>query len=55
MGKNSYMIHRREEHEKNIKVCKLFLKENCTYRENCWFAHKNSKIDKMILNEKSNQ
>ena len=53
MGKNSYMIHRREEHEENIEVCKLFLKGKCTYHEKCWFAHKNSKIDKMISSEKS--
>ena len=48
MGKNSYMIHRREEHEENIEVCKLFLKGNWTYHKKCWFAHKNSKIDKMM-------
>ena len=48
MGKNSYMIHRREEHEENIEVCKLFLKGNWTYHKMRWFAHMNSKIDKMM-------
>ena len=55
MGKNSYMIHRREEHGEKTEICKLFLKGNCTYHEKCWFAHKNSKIDKMMSNEKSNR
>ena len=50
--RNSFMIHKRKEHEENIEVCKLFKKGNCTYHEKCWFSHKNSKIDKMILNEK---
>ena len=35
MGKNSYMIHRREEHEENVEICKLFLEGNCTYHEKC--------------------
>ena len=52
MGKNSYMLHKRKEHEEKIKVCKLFLKGKCTYHEKCWFAHKNSKIDKMMPNAK---
>ena len=54
MGKNGYMIHKREEHKENIKICKLFLKGNCTYHEKCWFAHENYKIDKMMSKEKSN-
>ena len=50
--KNSFMIHKRKKHEENIETCKLFQKGNCTYHEKCWFSHKNSKIDKMISNEK---
>ena len=54
MGKNGYMIHKREEHKENIKICKLFLKVNCTYHEKCWFVHENYKIDKIMSKEKSN-
>ena len=50
--RNSFMIHKRKEHDENIETCKLFQKGNCTYHEKCWFLHKNSKIDKMISNEK---
>ena len=47
IGKNTYMKHRKVEHEENIETCKLFQKGECTYNEKCWFTHKNSKIDKM--------
>ena len=51
----SFMKHKIKEHEENIEVCKLFQKGKCSYHENCWFSHKNYKIDQMISNEKRNK
>ena len=35
---------------------KILKYANCLfYHEKCWFSHRNSKIDKMISNEKKNQ
>ena len=39
--KKDFMMHRKKEHDEKLEMCKLFQKGNCSYKENCWFSHKN--------------
>ena len=34
------MIHRKNEHEENIKMCRHFKQGNCTCNIKCWFSHR---------------
>ena len=38
--KNEYMVHRKKEHEENIRTCHFYKNGTCPYKESCWFSHK---------------
>ena len=40
-SKNELMIHKKNDHEENVSICKYFLKDMCAFNdENCWYSHK---------------
>ena len=42
--KGQVMVHRKKEHPKTVKSCRLVQDKNCPYdNETCWFKHENQK------------
>ena len=52
-SKKDFMIHRKQNHEKNVQICELIKKGNCTYNEKCWFSHRI--VENLTNNENENQ
>ena len=43
-NRRKFMEHKKEKHEENVEMCKLFEKGNCTYNNKCWFLHKSASV-----------
>ena len=44
--KNDMMIHRKNEHESMVRICKEFIENNCRLRKQfCWFLHKDEEME----------
>ena len=41
-NKNKLMVHRKNDHEDRINMCRYFLKDRCAFdNQTCWYSHKN--------------
>ena len=40
--------HKKISHSELVPACKNFLRNNCTFENNCWFSHENKNEEKSL-------